>query len=46
MTNFRPGIENDRGYYSDRTYESPVCEQGHTAERDIVDYPAERKQMI
>ena len=25
MATFRPALEKDKGYYSDHTYESPVC---------------------
>ena len=36
--NDRPSRGNDKGYYSDHTYESPMCGKVQTANSDIAGY--------
>ena len=38
MTNIRPRPEKDKGYYSDRTYESPICDHGPVDNGDTTGY--------
>ena len=38
MTSIRPDTQNDKGYYSDRTYERPICDQAPVAGRDTIGY--------
>ena len=38
MKNIKPDREHDKGYYSDRTYESPICDHGPTAGRGSMGY--------
>ena len=38
LTNVRINRENDRGYYSGHTYESPVCEHAEGAKRGSGGY--------
>ena len=38
MANIRTGPEKDKGYYSDRTYESPICDHGHVTSGGSIGY--------
>ena len=38
MKTFRPNRENDKGYYSDHLYESPMCEHAQMRNSDTAGY--------